>query len=566
MRETIRATVARPAAPNDRRTRSWRRTLAGTVAVVAAVGAGTVLLTGAGADPVDAAETRSGPAVVRTDRGTVRGTVAGDHRSFQGIPYAAPPVGELRWQPPRPAARWTGIRDAGRPGPACAQLRGLPMDQPSESEDCLYLNVTTPAARPGRQLPVMVWLHGGHFLFGQGDVYGGRSLATRGDVVVVTVNYRLGPLGFLAHPALDAGPGRPTSGNVGLEDQQAALRWVRDNAAAFGGDSGNVTLFGQSGGATSVCTHLAAPASGGLFHRAIIQSNSCATPLQTRQAAEAQATALVEKLGCVTHPRGTAGCLREKSAADLVAAAGFPGPEHDPGPSAGGTVLPVDPARALATGGFHRVPVLTGTTHDEYRGQVWGMERSGMNCPDGPETGRCELTDEQYPHLVDAFFGDRAAQVNARYPRDDYDSASEALAAIMTDHEYVRPALDADAQFARYVPTYAYEFADDRAPWFRTEPVLSFPPGAYHLADLPYLFDVGYAEPLRAQQRQLADQMIGYWTRFARTGDPNGAGSPDWARFRLDSRYVQSLAPGPDGIRRTDLARDHRYDFWRAMD
>ncbi|MGW5360690.1 carboxylesterase/lipase family protein [Actinopolymorpha pittospori] len=507
-------------------------------------------------------------AVVRTDSGSVRGVVAADHRSFLGVPYAAPPVGALRWRPPTPVEPWSGIRNAKAPGPGCAQLQGLPMDHPSESEDCLHLNVTTPGPKRVEEigvekLPVMVWIHGGHFTFGQGDVYGGRALAAGGDVIVVSMNYRLGPLGFLAHPALDA------DANFGLEDQQAALAWVRRNAAAFGGDPNNVTLFGQSAGATSVCAHLAAPGSAGLFDRAIMQSNSCTAPTPAYDTAAQEGLALVAKLGCADpDPALTAACLRKKPAATLIAAAGLPGQGFNPGPVAGGPVLPVDPAAALATGRIHKVPVMIGTTHDEYRAQLWGMERTGMNCPGEqpePKPKPCPLTDAQYTEQLQAVFGDQADAVAARYPVQEYGSASEALAAAMTDYEYVRPALDADALFARDVPTYAYEFADPKAPFFKGEPETSFLMGAYHLSELPYLFTVGYADPLDAGQRRLSGQMIEYWTRFAHTGNPNSAQTPAWPRFESRSRYVQSLAPGAGGIRRTDLARDHHYDFWATL-
>jgi para-nitrobenzyl esterase len=208
------------------------------------------------------------PTVVRTDDGPVRGLLAGDHRTFEGTPYAAPPVGPLRWASPRRPTPWTAPLPATRPGSPCAQTGGFPGDPPSDTEDCLYLNVTTPARTDGRKLPVMVWIHGDGFYQSFGGIYGAELLATKGDVVVVTFNYRLGAFGFLAHPALD-------SGNFGLEDQQAALRWVRRNAAAFGGDPGNVTIFGESAGGASACTHLAAPASAGLFHRTIAWSGPC---------------------------------------------------------------------------------------------------------------------------------------------------------------------------------------------------------------------------------------------------------------------------------------------------
>ncbi|WP_233563426.1 carboxylesterase/lipase family protein [Micromonospora musae] len=531
------------------RKRWWAVTALAVAALVSvgAVGAGT---TGP----------ERGSGVARTGQGLVRGTVTADHLSFRGIPYAAAPVGALRWRSPQPAPAWSGVRDATRPGPGCAQLAGLPTDRPSVSEDCLYLNVTAPPTRRGgKPLPVVVWLHGGHFFLGQGDTWGGRTMAVGGDVVVVTVNYRLGPLGFLTRP--DVGG----SGNFGLEDQQAALRWVRANIAAFGGDPRNVTLAGQSAGATSVCAHLAAPDSAGLFHRAILQSNSCSTPLRTRRETAAGADALVAAVGCDGDAAGVAACLRGRSAQELIEAAGYPGQSAwESGPVAGGPMLPVDPAEAVATGRFHRVPILIGVTRDEYRAQVWGMERTGMLCAPGQEMP-CALTAEQHREQLGATFDAQASKVAARYPLATYGTPSEALSAAMTDFQYAQPVLETAAQFSRYVPTFMYEFADREAPFFTEAAPVSFPTGAYHTAELPYLFAVDYARPLSAAQQRLSAVLAGYWTTFAHHGDPNRRGLPSWTRFDARSGYVQRLATGPGGVGRTDFAREHQVAFWRSV-
>jgi hypothetical protein len=281
-------------------------------------------------------------------------------------PVRRAPVGDLRWAEPRPAKPWAGTRDATKPGNSCPQTEGFLGDAASDTEDCLYLNVTTPRNSGGTKLPVMFWVHGGGFYSGSGSLYGAQRLAEQGKVIVVTLNYRLGVFGFLAHPAL----GHTTSGDYGLEDQQAALRWVRDNAAAFGGDSGNVTLFGESAGGVSTCSHLVAPASAGLFRRAIIQSGPCGDLARTwpytegnwgvrpRAVAERQGASLAAAVGC-GDVKDAAACLRGKLVSALLEASqggqGF-------GPAAGGKVLPAIPATAIASGRFNRVPVINGTT------------------------------------------------------------------------------------------------------------------------------------------------------------------------------------------------------------
>ncbi|MEV5748269.1 carboxylesterase/lipase family protein [Actinoallomurus sp. NPDC052308] len=533
--------------------KAWWVAVAGAVGLAGAVGA---------ALPAAAAE--SGDAsVVRTAEGPVRGTVTGDHRVFEGIPYAAPPVGSLRWTSPQPVSPWTRTRDATRPGNACAQTAGFLGDAPSEAEDCLYLNVTTPRHVTGRRLPVMFWIHGGGFYSGAGDLYDARRLATQGDVIVVTPNYRLGVFGLLTHPSLDRG-GRPTSGDFGLEDQQAALRWVRRNAAAFGGDPGNVTISGESAGGVSTCTHLTAPGSAGLFRRAIVQSGPCAVTdewpyhdgewvVRPRAERARQGASLAAKIGC-GDAADVAACLRRLPVSALLNASdggqGF-------GPAAGGTVLPVAPATALATGRFAHVPVIQGTTRDEHRLFVAAVESFSGHV----------TTEADYRGELEDFFGPvKAAKVLAEYPVRRYGSASLALASVWTDYAWACPAGRTDRLLSERVPTYAYEFADENAPWASDTPAPAFPTGAFHASELQYLFDQSeFRGPLSTAQRLLSDRMIGYWTRFARTGDPNGGGAPTWAPTLPGAERVLSLASGSGGIRPVDLAREHRCGFWTSL-
>lgn len=514
------------------------------------------------------------PAVVRTETGLVRGTLHKDYRLFQGIPYAAPPVGALRWGSPRPAARWTGVRDATRPGPSCAQAMDFIGDKPSTAEDCLYLNVTTPR-RPDpfrtKQLPVMVWIHGGGFLGGSGAIYGAERLAAKGDVMVVTFNYRLNALGFLAHPALNGGPARHGSGNFGIEDQQAALRWVRANAASFGGDPRNVTLFGESAGGMSSCVHLTAPGSRGLFERVIMQSGPCTLRWpwapssagpdaetwrpKPRAQAEKQAIEIATAAGCADL-RTAAACLRSKPVSVLLKAVGPRGLA----PAYGGGVLPRDPVRELRSGTFAQVPVMHGITRDEHVTFQVGFDAEAG----GP------IARKDYPAVLGKFLGlneKQTAKVIRRYPLSDYrGSTSWAMASTLTDWAWACPAVEMNRLLGRHVPTYAYEFADRTAPWFKEAPPQSYPTGAYHAGELQYLFSRAYAgRDLSPEQRQLSDEMIGYWTRFAHDGNPDGDQAAEWSPYSASRGQVLSLAPGQGGIAEANLAREHRCDFWKSL-
>ncbi|MFI6507348.1 carboxylesterase/lipase family protein [Streptosporangium sp. NPDC050855] len=538
-------------------TRAWNRTGVALVALLTGALLGTASPAVARTEATGAAGTAGGNATVRTDAGLVRGTAAADHRLFQGIPYAAPPVGDLRWRSPRPVTPWPGVRDATAPGGRCAQVAdvwGLPA---SDTEDCLYLNVTVPArGHVKRPRPVMVWLHGGGLTRGAGSEYDARRLAVRGDVVVVTVNYRLGIFGFFGHPGME------DSGAFGIEDQQAALRWVRRNASAFGGDPGNVTLFGESAGSHSVCAQLASPSAAGLFHRAIAQSSPCRTgdsadrrprplmdvPLWVPRAAhEGYGQILAATAGC-TDPDTALACLRGRPVADLLALQPLPLPGY------GNAVLPEDPARVLHEGRFHRVPVLTGVTRDE------GTLFTSLMFP--------PMTAEQYEATLTERFGAAGAAVLAQYPPAAHGgSPLQALAAVMSDLDWAWPARDTDLMFARYVPTFSYEFTD------RTAPVL-FPlpngvePLASHGSELTFLFGAGWTSaPLTAEQRRLGDVMIGYWSRFAATGDPNRPGLPAWPRVRPSdgTPYVQELALGRGGVGPFDRGAAHRLAFWDGL-
>ncbi len=500
----------------------------------------------AGASPAAA----SNAPVVPTTNGLVRGTVTDTTRVFQAIPYAAAPVGSLRWAAPEPAASWHGIREATRPAPACAQaasvLSGAVSAGGSTVEDCLFLNVTTPV-RARALLPVMVWIHGGGFTSGAAGDYGPTRLAVSGPAVVVTVNYRLGPFGFLALPSLSAEARDRASGNFGLQDQQAALRWVKRNALFFGGNPSNVTIFGESAGGLSVCAHLASPTAAHLFQRMITESGPCSAPLPSLATAEGTGTAFAGRVGCAD-PATQVACLRGLPVSAVLAGGGVGGP------NVGGAILPQQLPAAIASGAFNRVPVMEGTNHDEDRLFV-ALQFDLQGRP---------VTAAQYPAIIAAQFGANAPRVLAQYPLANFSSPSLALATVVTDARFACGARLADQLLSAHVATFAYEFNDPNALEFIVQdPVM--PLGAFHAAELAYLFRSTAAEAaFTPAQLALSDQMIRYWTRFAAAGDPNAAGSPSWTGFTSANDRFQSLAPDAT-TSITTFAADHKCAFWASL-
>ena len=496
----------------------------------------------------------SDTSLVRTATGMVRGVVESDHRMFAGIPYAAPPTGALRFRPPAPASAWSGIRDATEPGPRCIQDPSADPEFGKQSdEDCLSLNVWTPAMT-GSPRPVMVWIHGGAFTGGSGKSYDARWLVTRGDVIVVTVNYRLGTLGFLAHPALGP-PG--DVGNYGLQDQQAALRWVRDNIANFGGDPEKVTVAGESAGGMSVCDHLVAPGSKGLFRSAIIQSAPCGAQAALPQA-EQGSVEYAAGAGCAD-PRTAADCLRALPVDKLREPVTFfrIGADALPGPVTGSAVLPVDPVTAIAENEAARVPVLMGTNRDEF---TLFVALQYLRLGKG-------YTTEQYPELLRDTFGANAVAVGEHYPLSNYaGNVASAYAAAVTDGVFACVNQRMSDDLARVGPVYAYEFNDRDAPAPEAMRTLPFPVGASHSLELRFLFEVGGAEPLDAAQQKLSDQMLDYWSRFVVTGSPDAVGQPRWPKLGSDVGAQPWMSLQPDGSRVvTSFADSHQCRFWGGL-
>ncbi|WP_162795762.1 carboxylesterase/lipase family protein [Nonomuraea lactucae] len=482
----------------------------------------------------------SDPTVVRTDKGWVQGAATSSGLVFRGIPFAAPPTGRSRWRPPGPVSEWSGIRPALRSGGACAQNASDILAIPKiTNEDCLYLDVHTPPAEVGGgRRPVVVWLHGGGFVSGSGSAYDAKRLAAKGNVVV-TVNYRLGAFGFLAHPAL-TGEDRRGSGNYGLMDQQAALGWVRANAAAFGGDPGNVTIAGQSAGSGSVCAHLMSPASQGLFQRAVLQSGPCTMLSRSLEEAETAGTDLAHTLGCDT---AAPECLRAVPATAVLDASRSDGVAGELlgglsfAPVSRSPLLPRPTEEALREGAFAKVPTMIGTTRDEATVFVAILMDQ--------LTGRLRLD---------------TPAVRSRYSGDPRLVA----AAVLTDYLFACPSRASARALARHNPVHMYEVAERDMPnVFAFTP--DFPLGAYHGAELPLLFDLpGRPIVLTPAQRQLSDRMLGYWSRFAATGDPNGPGLPNWPAY--SSAQLQSLAAAAVGpIRDAAFERTHHCRFWSSV-
>ncbi|KQQ97735.1 carboxylesterase/lipase family protein [Deinococcus sp. Leaf326] len=502
---------------------------------------------------------------VRVHGGALLGrALDGGIRVWQGVPYAAPPTGERRWQPPQPPAPWTGLRAATALGDVCPQpLSQMPGDGRSGvrgAEDCLFLNVYAPplpTAGRATRTPVMVWLHGGSFRSGAGSDYAAEVLAREQGVTVVTLNYRLGALGFLAAPALADGTGG--SGNYGLMDQQEALRWVRRNIAAFGGDPRNVTVFGESAGAMSICAQLASPLSRGLFDRAILQSGPCTpqgitTPLSS---ALTTGSAYARALGCAPQD---AACLRAVPAARLldvpVPGSRVPG-AVELGIVSGDRALPRPPAEVFAAGAGLRVPVLLGTNRDEGTLFVAPVAGAGQDLPLW-----------QFWAVVALLERWDAPRALASYPAAG-GTVGNAAAALVTDSIFACPTSDLAADLARTGPVYTYEFRDP-APPLELSPTASVPRyGASHASELVSVFGTrlaGLADPAQftAPQAELARTLRTYWANFARRGDPNGPGLAPWAPYDADTGRVMGLAPGATA-EFTGFRQDHRCGLWDRL-
>jgi len=481
-------------------------------------------------DRIARAETPALTSVIHAPAGDLQGLAADGVGKFLGVPYASPPVGDLRWQPPRDAARWSPVLQATKFANTCVQPQRGVFAAPSNTEDCLYLNVFTPKTEsdPAARQPVMIWFHGGGLFSGESNDYDGSKLARRGNVIVVTTNYRVGALGFFSHPAINA-EGHPFA-NYGIMDQQSALRWVQRNIAAFGGDPGNVTIFGQSGGGTAVMSNLVSPLSKGLFHRAINESGTriaVTPPAKMLKLGEEFAAAA----GCSDQ---SAKCLRSLTVQQVLDhQAGILGVVPD-FPTVDGTIIPHKALEAFSQGLFNQVPIMTGLVAEE---QAYFLPE--------PNTHKV-LTADEFNHYAASFGAAHAQKLLAKYPLASYPSPSLAEIAMAQGFKSCTARL-LDQQWSKYVPVYAYQFEDRTAPSYF--PAVSYPMRAYHTSELQYLFPLfhggqGTPHPLSEAQERLSDLLVDYWTTFARYGTPDHSADralPPWPKYSAAQDNVLHL-------------------------
>ena len=493
---------------------------------------------------------------IETLQGHLQGTVSEfdeNIRVFRGIPYARSPVADLRWQPPQAAKSWTGVRSASEFSASCSQPRHTSTfvwrrEDFTVAEDCLYLNIWSP--NEAKSLPVMVWFHGGAHTSGQGHsrIFDGTKLASQG-VVLVTINYRLGPLGFLAHPWLQEESDHGSAGNYGLLDKIAALNWLRDNIAQFGGDANNITIFGQSAGSQSVCSLMTSPLAEGLFHKAIGQSAACVGPAPNRDADGTERGAqLAKNLGATNLTE-----LRDATPDQLLAAAEQTGWANASRIVIDGWVLPEPQVETFSQGRHHRVPLLLGSLANE------GIELFPVNE---------SMTLEGLTQFANAVSGGNGQTLLALYADALEESPGAAQHAMATDL-FMTFGMRRWAEYSAQaqVPTYLY-FMDHVPPAFHLympeQPELTLPGGprsggAYHSGDLAFVFGSIDKVGLNWQEadRVLSEHMVRYWTNFAKNGDPNGPGLPKWPLFEIETGITQLLRAAPEstnGVRNQQMA------------
>ncbi|RJP33450.1 MAG: carboxylesterase family protein [Actinobacteria bacterium] len=511
-----------------------------SIAVLCMLTTATLLAAGCGSK---ATTTETTLEIPQLDSGPISGILEEGVWTYKGIPFAAPPTGELRWKEPQPVEPWEEVLACDSYGPACPQPKddwtGM-MDVGYTDEDCLYLNVWTPAESPDEELPVMVWIHGGAFRSGAGSlpVYDGHNLAEKG-VVVVTINYRLGALGLMAHPLLSQESPEGVSGNYGLFDQVAALEWVQDNIDVFGGDADTVTVFGESAGGMSILDLMVSPLADGLFDRAIVESGPMLdlglpiNEMPTLEEAEKTGEEISEELGC-DEAEDELAALRETTPDELMAATSAGNQFFSPinlSPNIDGYLLSENPSQAFADGGQHAVPLLTGINANE--GTIF--------LPD--------ITLNQYGLMGDYLYGENAAEVETLYPAQSEAEVKPSMDRLITQMGFGASArFTADCMEKVGEPAYLYLFTQTlKDP--RTTAL-----GSFHGLEIMYVFgnlDKVGVEGLDEEDYALSEEMMEYWTGFASSGDPNSGGaSVQWPAYTADTaEYLElgaTITPAAD--------------------
>jgi para-nitrobenzyl esterase len=499
---------------------------------------------------LSASTARAGP--VQVEGGAIVGAAGADGAitRYLGVPFAAAPIAGLRWRAPQPVAPWQGVLETVHAAPACPQPLPPPgsfyqneffLTSERQSEDCLYLNVWTASRAPNEKLPVMVWFYGGGFVQGSGSLpsFDGEALARRG-VVVVTINYRLGPLGFLALSALDQESPYHVSGNYGLLDMIAALRWVQNNVGGFGGDPENVTIFGQSAGAFGVNAMMASPLAHGLFRRAIVESYpmfGISAPTQTLAQAEEGGQKFAASVGTASLAD-----LRMVASTDLVRAMDGKAIAFGLRPNVDGHVLPQDLPEMIAAHQANGAALMIGSNYDE------GTELLPATTPEG-----LAATEQRR-------FGAEAGAITGLYSGVDKESATAAQDRMLSDYVFAASAREAQAFAESDKPAYVYRFTR-LAPG--SDPIKV---GAFHSAELGYVFgtQTSIDRPWSDRDRALSDQMEQYWTNFAKTGDPNAAGLPEWPRYGASADDVIGLGDKTGPIPVLDPERKALFDAYLA--
>lgn len=477
----------------------------------------------------EAAEFTACEASVQTSSGAVKGRADDDTATcvWKGIPYAAPPLGDLRWRAPREAESWDGVLDAYEYGPACMQkglMTKVNADDGGMSEDCLYLNIWRPA-KSGR-FPVMVWIHGGGYTGGTGgsEFYQGDRMSETGDVVIVTINYRLNVFGFFALPVLAEEDEHASVGNYGSLDQSAALKWVHENISGFGGDPDNVTIFGESAGGWSVCTMVATPLNKGLFKRAILESGGCLASASMEKGFERGMNA-VSKLGCEPDDLECLRSIDPDKILDKVVGGTLGGftyvPVHD------GYLLTDSPLAMINSGNFNNVDFIAGSNHQEVDAL---LALAPIIMPGKKKRAR-------------KLFGSDYERVLELYPPSEYRKTRHAYGQASSDAGLRCPTYDGALAISRFQPdTYYYRFDFDDMRFGKYI-------HAVHAMEIPFVFNSLDREPMNLlypkkklpEAQKLSRVIQGYWLNFAKTGDPNGPGLPEWKPFGPEDQRMQIL-------------------------